>query len=161
MDALNFIVDLLHGDQVSPRCPLIGAEKGVIKGGKDFEACNTIKLRANRILNAGGLFGRVIGIGLLYAGALFKAAINVRFAALAGAIEGVRDFEARDTMKLMANMILNEGGLYRRMIENRAGVIRFLVAGIVSEMVAVRDVDDVFNSVAAGLGTKALFKAAN
>ncbi|GKD62191.1 hypothetical protein Tco_1299700 [Tanacetum coccineum] len=41
------------------------------------------------------------------------------------------------------------------------GVIGFLVAGMVSEMVAVRDVDDVFNSVVAGLGTRALFKAAN
>ncbi|GJV23144.1 hypothetical protein Tco_1375839 [Tanacetum coccineum] len=151
MDALNFIVDLLHGDQ------------SVIVAVRDVD----------------DVFNSVAtGLGT---GALFKAAINVRFASLAvshllhgdrvpwrrqdcyrkGAIEGVRDFKARDTMKLMDNMILNEGELYGRMIENRAGIIGFLVAGMVSEMVAVRDVDDVFNSVVAGLGTRALFKAAN
>ncbi|PWA84977.1 Mitochondrial inner membrane translocase subunit Tim17/Tim22/Tim23/peroxisomal protein PMP24 [Artemisia annua] len=52
-------------------------------------------------------------------------------------------------------------GFSGRMIGNRAGVIGLLYAGMESGMVAVRDVDDVFNSVAAGLGTGALFKAAS
>nr|GEV01652.1 mitochondrial import inner membrane translocase subunit TIM23-1-like [Tanacetum cinerariifolium] len=54
-----------------------------------------------------------------------------------------------------------KGGLSGRMIGNRAGVIGLLYAGLESGMVAARDVDDVFNSVAAGLGTGALFKAAS
>nr|GEX68577.1 mitochondrial import inner membrane translocase subunit TIM23-2-like [Tanacetum cinerariifolium]GEX68579.1 mitochondrial import inner membrane translocase subunit TIM23-2-like [Tanacetum cinerariifolium]GEX68589.1 mitochondrial import inner membrane translocase subunit TIM23-2-like [Tanacetum cinerariifolium]GEX68593.1 mitochondrial import inner membrane translocase subunit TIM23-2-like [Tanacetum cinerariifolium] len=78
-----------------------------------------------------------------------------------GSIEGVKAFEAGDTMKLRANRILNAGGLSGRIIGNRAGVIGLLYAGLESGMVAVRDVDDVFNSVAAGLGTGALFKAAS
>nr|GEX39228.1 hypothetical protein [Tanacetum cinerariifolium] len=56
-------------------------------------------------------------------------------------------------MKLRAKRILNGGVLSRRMIGNRAGVIELLYAGLESGMVVVRDVDDVFNSVAAGLGT--------
>ncbi|GJZ22588.1 hypothetical protein Tco_0559627, partial [Tanacetum coccineum] len=70
-----------------------------------------------------------------------------------GASKGVKSFEALDTMKLRANRIWNEGCLSGRMIRNRAGVIGLLYAGIESEMVAVRDLDNAFNSVAAGLGT--------
>ncbi|GJS00829.1 integrase, catalytic region, zinc finger, CCHC-type containing protein [Tanacetum coccineum] len=70
-----------------------------------------------------------------------------------GASKGVKSFKARDTMKLMANRILNEGCLSGRMIGNKVGVIGLLYAGIESEMVAVRDLDNAFNSVAAGLGT--------
>ncbi|GJS12689.1 hypothetical protein Tco_0407161 [Tanacetum coccineum] len=70
-----------------------------------------------------------------------------------GASKGVKSFEALDTMKLRANRIWNEGCLSGRMIRNRAGVIGLLYAGIESEIVAVRDLDNAFNSVAAGLGT--------
>ncbi|PWA38533.1 mitochondrial import inner membrane translocase subunit TIM23-1 [Artemisia annua] len=78
-----------------------------------------------------------------------------------GTIEGVKAFETGDTLKLRVNRVLNAGGLSGRMFGNRAGVIGLLYAGMESGMVAVRDVDDVFNSVAAGLGTGALFKAAS
>ncbi|GJV56747.1 hypothetical protein Tco_1457752 [Tanacetum coccineum] len=52
---------------------IIGAAKGAIKGVQAFESGNTMKLRANRILNTCGLSRRIIGngtnvIGLLYAG---------------------------------------------------------------------------------------------
>ncbi|GJQ97034.1 hypothetical protein Tco_0008173 [Tanacetum coccineum] len=62
-------------------------------------------------------------------------------------------------MKLRATRILNVGGLYGRMIKNRASVIGLLCAGIESGIVAVKDVGDVFNSVVAGTRTGALFKA--
>ncbi|KAL0923663.1 hypothetical protein M5K25_007729 [Dendrobium thyrsiflorum] len=44
---------------------------------------------------------------------------------------------------------------------NRLGVIGLLYAGMESGMVAVRDSDDWINSVIAGLGTGAIYKAAN
>ncbi|GKB89522.1 hypothetical protein Tco_0961794, partial [Tanacetum coccineum] len=53
------------------------------------------------------------------------------------AIEDFKTIKAGDSMRLRANRILNSG------------------------MVAVRDVDDVFNSVVVGMGTGALFKAAS
>ncbi|GJW12319.1 hypothetical protein Tco_1578146 [Tanacetum coccineum] len=70
-----------------------------------------------------------------------------------GAIEGVQAFESGDTMKLKANRILNACGLSGRIIGNGANVIGLLYVGMESGMVVVRDVDDVSNSVAAGLGT--------
>ncbi|PWA48147.1 Mitochondrial inner membrane translocase subunit Tim17/Tim22/Tim23/peroxisomal protein PMP24 [Artemisia annua] len=84
-----------------------------------------------------------------------------RFWCRKGTIEGVKAFETGDTLKLRVNRVLNAGGLSGRMIGNRAGVIGLLYAGMESGMIAVRDVDDVSNSVAAGLGTGALFKAAS
>ncbi|PWA42585.1 Mitochondrial inner membrane translocase subunit Tim17/Tim22/Tim23/peroxisomal protein PMP24 [Artemisia annua] len=83
------------------------------------------------------------------------------FGARKGSIEGVKAFEIGDTLKLRVNRVLNAGSLSGRMIGNRAGVIGLLYAGMESGMVAVRDVDDVFNSLAAGLGTGALFKVAS
>lgn len=63
-------------------------------------------------------------------------------------------------MKLKVNRILNASGHAGRKIGNRAGVIGLLYAGMESGMVAVRDTDDIINSVVAGLGTGALYKAA-
>lgn len=77
-----------------------------------------------------------------------------------GLVEGVKASEAGDTMKLRINRILNASGHAGRKIGNRAGVIGLLYAGMESGMVAVRDTDDIINSVVAGLGTGALYKAA-
>ncbi|KAI3463246.1 hypothetical protein Pfo_019909 [Paulownia fortunei] len=77
-----------------------------------------------------------------------------------GFATGVKSIESTDTLKLKINRILNGSGHTGRQIGNRCGVIGLLYAGLESGMVAVRDTDDVINSVAAGLGTGALYKAA-
>ncbi|GAB2269206.1 hypothetical protein Dimus_004134 [Dionaea muscipula] len=78
-----------------------------------------------------------------------------------GLVEGVRAFEPGDTTKLRINRVLNASGHAGRVLGNRAGVIGLMFAGLESGIVAVRDTDDVINSVVAGLGTGALYKAAS
>lgn len=78
-----------------------------------------------------------------------------------GFVEGVRASEPGDTLKLRVNRVLNASGLNGRQWGNRAGVIGLMYAGIESGIVAVRDTDDVLNSVAAGLATGAIYKAAS
>ncbi|KAL6996299.1 hypothetical protein U1Q18_006432 [Sarracenia purpurea var. burkii] len=78
-----------------------------------------------------------------------------------GIVEGVKASEPSDTVKLRVNRILNASGHAGRRFGNRAGVIGLLYAGMESGMVAIRDTDDVVNSVVAGLGTGALYKAAS
>uniref|UniRef100_A0A5B7ARC6 Mitochondrial import inner membrane translocase subunit TIM23-2-like n=1 Tax=Davidia involucrata TaxID=16924 RepID=A0A5B7ARC6_DAVIN len=77
-----------------------------------------------------------------------------------GLVEGVKASEPGDTMKLRVNRILNASGHTGRKFGNRAGVLGLLYAGMESGMLAVRDTDDVVNSVVAGLCTGALYKAA-
>ncbi|XP_057474991.1 mitochondrial import inner membrane translocase subunit TIM23-2-like [Actinidia eriantha] len=78
-----------------------------------------------------------------------------------GLVEGLRASEPGDTAKLRLNRILNASGHTGRRFGNRTGVIGLMYAGLESGMVAVRDRDDVVNSVVAGLGTGALYKAAS
>lgn len=77
-----------------------------------------------------------------------------------GLIDGVKASERGDTVKLRINRILNASGHTGRKFGNRAGVIGLMFAGLESGIVAVRDTDDVMNSVVAGLGTGALYRAA-
>ncbi|XP_071716886.1 mitochondrial import inner membrane translocase subunit TIM23-2-like [Rutidosis leptorrhynchoides] len=78
-----------------------------------------------------------------------------------GLHKGVSEFESGDTTKLRVNRILNNSGARGRSVGNTAGVIGLLYAGIESGMVALRDTDDIINSVVAGLGTGAVYKAAS
>ena len=78
-----------------------------------------------------------------------------------GLYQGLNAAEKGDTLKLRINRILNSSGHDGRKWGNKLGVIGLLYAGLESGMVAVRDRDDWVNSVAAGLGTGALFRAAN
>jgi len=78
-----------------------------------------------------------------------------------GFVDGVKASEPGDTMKLRINRILNGSGQLGRKIGNRAGVIGLMYAALESGLVAVRDTDDVINSVVAGLGTGAMYKAAS
>ncbi|GAA0165336.1 amino acid transporter [Lithospermum erythrorhizon] len=75
-----------------------------------------------------------------------------------GFVEGVKQFEKGDTIKLKVNMVLNGSGHSGRVWGNRAGVIGLMYAGLESGMVAVRDVA---NSVVDGLGTGTLYRAAS
>ncbi|PNX81839.1 mitochondrial import inner membrane translocase subunit TIM23-2-like protein [Trifolium pratense] len=77
-----------------------------------------------------------------------------------GLVEGVKSFEKGDTTKLRVNRILNSSGHAGRTWGNRIGVISLLYSGIESGITAARDTDDVLSSVAAGLGTGALYRAA-
>lgn len=92
------------------------------------------------------------GIGYL-TGAVSGASIGV--------FQGLKSAEKGDTLKLRINRILNSGGHGGRKFGNKLGVIGLLYAGMESGMVAARDTDDWVNSVVAGLGTGALFRAAN
>ncbi|XP_009769264.1 mitochondrial import inner membrane translocase subunit TIM23-2-like [Nicotiana tabacum] len=77
-----------------------------------------------------------------------------------GFIEGVKASEPGDTLKLRVNRILNGSGHTGRKFGNRVGIIGLIYAGMESGMVAIRDTDDVINSVVAGLGTGAFYRAA-
>ncbi|CAL9164023.1 mitochondrial import inner membrane translocase subunit TIM23-1-like [Musa acuminata AAA Group] len=92
------------------------------------------------------------GIGYL-SGSVAGASLGLRRA--------LRSAEPGDTLKIRINRILNSCGQDGRRIGNRVGVIGLMYAGLESGMVAARDTDDWVNSVLAGLGTGALFKAAN
>ncbi|KAF8047493.1 hypothetical protein N665_3001s0008 [Sinapis alba] len=80
--------------------------------------------------------------------------------AAAGIISGVKSFEYGDTTKLKINRILNSSGHTGRSLGCRIGAVRLIYAGIESGVVAFTDRDDVWTSVAAGLGTGAVFRAA-
>jgi import inner membrane translocase subunit TIM23 len=56
--------------------------------------------------------------------------------------------------------VLNASGHAGRAWGNRIGIIGLIYAGMESGIVALRDTDDVWNSVAAGLGTGAVYRAA-
>ncbi|GJM91250.1 hypothetical protein PR202_ga07608 [Eleusine coracana subsp. coracana] len=92
------------------------------------------------------------GVGYL-SGAVVGAALGLRQAA-AGAEPG-------ETAKIRTNRVLNACGSSGRRIGNRLGIIGLMYAGMESAMVAARDRDDWINSVAAGLGTGAVFRATN
>ncbi|KAJ7963212.1 Mitochondrial import inner membrane translocase subunit TIM23-like protein [Quillaja saponaria] len=80
--------------------------------------------------------------------------------ATTGVVTGFKSFESGDTTKLRINRVLNSSGHSGRTWGNRLGVIGLLYAGIEIGTVAVRDTDDVWNNVVAGLGTGALYRAA-
>ncbi|KAI4379014.1 hypothetical protein MLD38_016422 [Melastoma candidum] len=76
-----------------------------------------------------------------------------------GTLDGVRSAETGDSLKLRVNRVLNEGGKMGRRWGNSLGVLGLLFAGVESGMVYWRGTDDMINSVVAGLGTGALYKA--
>ncbi|CAO2828900.1 unnamed protein product [Amaranthus hypochondriacus] len=92
------------------------------------------------------------GVGYL-AGAFYGAA--------KGFVDATRASEQGDTLKLRVNRVLNTSGLAGRQWGNRCGVVCLMYAGLESGLYAVRDADDIFNSLAAGLATGALYKAAS
>ncbi|KAB5563846.1 hypothetical protein OIU76_004698 [Salix suchowensis] len=77
-----------------------------------------------------------------------------------GLLSAPRSFEPTDTLKLKVNRILNSSGHAGRVWGNRVGIVGLIYAMMESGVVAVTDRDDVWSSVAAGLGTGAVCRAA-
>ncbi|KAJ7978094.1 Mitochondrial import inner membrane translocase subunit TIM23-like protein [Quillaja saponaria] len=77
-----------------------------------------------------------------------------------GTIEGLKAAEPGDTLKLRINRVLNSGGQTGRRFGNSLGVLGLIFAGLESGIIHLRGTDDLLNSVVAGLGTGALYRAA-
>ncbi|XP_047342169.1 mitochondrial import inner membrane translocase subunit TIM23-1-like [Impatiens glandulifera] len=77
-----------------------------------------------------------------------------------GSVEGFRAAESGETLKLRINRVLNSGGHTGRRFGNSVGVLGLIFAGVESGITHLRDTEDVLNSVLAGLGTGALYRAA-
>lgn len=77
-----------------------------------------------------------------------------------GSVEGLKAAEPGDTLKLRINRVLNSGGHVGRRYGNSLGVLGLIFAGLESGIIHTRGHDDLLNTVAAGLGTGALYKAA-
>lgn len=91
------------------------------------------------------------GSGYL-AGALIGAA--------RGTVQGLREAESGDSLKIRLNRVLNSGGHAGRRLGNSLGVVGLIFAGLESGMTHLRGTDDLVNSAVAGLGTGTLFRAA-
>ena len=79
---------------------------------------------------------------------------------LVGIVQGVRMREEGDTTKIRINKVLNASGHRGRLAANTLGVLGLLYGGLEGAAVYYRNTDDVYNSIIAGLGTGALYKAA-
>ncbi|PON73870.1 Mitochondrial inner membrane translocase subunit [Parasponia andersonii] len=77
-----------------------------------------------------------------------------------GSFEGLKAAEPGDTIKLRINRVLNSGGHVGRRYGNSLGVLGLIFAGLESGVIQLRGHDDLLNTVVAGLGTGALYKAA-
>ncbi|KAI5083191.1 hypothetical protein GOP47_0002934 [Adiantum capillus-veneris] len=77
-----------------------------------------------------------------------------------GISDGLRAAEKDDTLKLRVNRVLNASGHRGRSYGNKLGIVGLLYAGMESTIVHYRGTDDMLNSIAAGLGTGAMFRVA-
>ncbi|KAL5568122.1 hypothetical protein UlMin_024697 [Ulmus minor] len=74
-----------------------------------------------------------------------------------GLVSDVKSFKSSDTLKLRVNRIHNYSDHLGRIWGNRLGVIGLLYTGLESGMVSLRDANDVWNHVAVGLMTGAMY----
>ncbi|XP_054783135.1 mitochondrial import inner membrane translocase subunit TIM23-2-like [Prosopis cineraria] len=82
------------------------------------------------------------------------------FGAAKGTVRGLKAAELGDSLKLRVNRVLNSGGQTGRRLGNSLGVLGLIFAGLESGVIHFRGKDDLLNSVVAGLGTGALYRAA-
>ncbi|KAK4282877.1 hypothetical protein QN277_014202 [Acacia crassicarpa] len=82
------------------------------------------------------------------------------FGAAKGTVQGLKAAEPGDSLKLRVNRVLNSGGQTGRRFGNSLGVLGLIFAGLDSGVIHLRGKDDLLNSVVAGLGTGALYRAA-
>lgn len=82
------------------------------------------------------------------------------FGAVRGSIDGIRQAEPSDTLKLRVNRVLNSGGHMGRRYGNSLGVVGLMFAGMESGLQCWREKDDLLNTALAGLGTGAFYRAA-
>ncbi|GAB4855406.1 hypothetical protein Ancab_024029 [Ancistrocladus abbreviatus] len=78
-----------------------------------------------------------------------------------GSVDGIRAAEPGDPLKIRINRVLNTGGHTGRRFGNSVGIVGLMFAGIESWLIHVTDSDDFLNSIGAGLGTGALYRAAS
>ncbi|OVA12663.1 Mitochondrial inner membrane translocase subunit Tim17/Tim22/Tim23/peroxisomal protein PMP24 [Macleaya cordata] len=78
-----------------------------------------------------------------------------------GSFQGLKAAEPGDSLKLRANRVLNAGGQTGRRFGNSLGVMGLIFAGLESGIIHLRGTDDLVNSVLAGLGTGAFYRAAS
>ncbi|OVA17245.1 Mitochondrial inner membrane translocase subunit Tim17/Tim22/Tim23/peroxisomal protein PMP24 [Macleaya cordata] len=83
------------------------------------------------------------------------------FGAAKGSVEGLKAAERGETMKIRINRVLNSGGQTGRRFGNSLGAVGLIYGGLEGWITHKRDTDDTLNSVLAGLGTGALYKAAS
>ncbi|XP_026459521.1 mitochondrial import inner membrane translocase subunit TIM23-2-like [Papaver somniferum] len=80
--------------------------------------------------------------------------------ALKGSVDGLKSSEAGETIKLRTARVLNRGGHTARKFGNSVALIGMFYAGFESMLKGCRDTDDEWNTVGAGFGTGALYRAA-
>ncbi|KAK7277840.1 hypothetical protein RJT34_22858 [Clitoria ternatea] len=98
---------------------LIGATTGTLRGLREAESGDSIKLRLNRVLNSGGQAGRSLGNSLGVLGLIF-----------AGLESGMIHFRGRDDLVNSAVAGLGTGALYRAAAGPRSAAIAGAIGGI-------------------------------
>ncbi|OMO96393.1 Mitochondrial inner membrane translocase subunit Tim17/Tim22/Tim23/peroxisomal protein PMP24 [Corchorus olitorius] len=81
--------------------------------------------------------------------------------ALHGSYKGILAAEAGETLKLRLNRVLNSGGQKGGKFGNSLGIVGLIFSGLESGLVYLRGSDDVLNTILAGLGTGAIYRAAS
>ncbi|MCL7029282.1 hypothetical protein MKW94_006448 [Papaver nudicaule] len=93
---------------------------------------------------------------MYYCGAGY--ALGAISGALKGSVEGLKSAEAGETIKLRTSRVLSSGQHRGKNYGNTAALIGMYYGTLESWVQSQRDTDDVWNSVAAGLGTGAFYR---
>ncbi|KAL8125696.1 hypothetical protein AgCh_013094 [Apium graveolens] len=78
---------------------------------------------------------------------------------LKGSVEGINSADRGESLKLRINRVLNSGGHTGRKFGNNLGVLGLIFSGLESTVLHYRGMDDLVNSVVAGLGTGLIYQS--